>query len=189
MTAALRLDPSTGVLRGLRAGVLTIPTVGTAVLGHAAVDGCGSVFAVLVAAAVCWPAAVALLGRCRRLPALVAWVVGAQLMSHVVLAALCGEGAVAQHVLSEMTPAMLGAHAAAALVTGAFLARADAGLWAAGALLRAVGRLLRRGYAPPPVVVPPCLPSAPLRDCPRLPWVLLTQPTRRGPPVQAALAS
>jgi len=189
VTPALRLDPSTGLLRGVRAGVLTVPTVGTAVVGHAAVDGCGSLFAVLAAAGVCWPAAVALLGRRRRLPALVAWVIGAQLVSHVVLAALCGEGAVAQHVLSEMTPAMLGAHAAAALVTGALLARADAGLWAAGALVRAVGRLLRLGRATAAVVVPPRLPSAPLRVPPRLPWVLLTQPTRRGPPVQAALAS
>lgn len=194
MTGTLRLDPSTGLLRGVRAGVLTVPTVGTAVLGHAAVDGCSSAFAVFVAAGLCWPAAVALLARQRRLPALLGWVLGAQLLSHAVLSALCGDGGqggqggLAGHVLATATPAMLTAHFAAALVTGAVLARADAGLWVARGLLRAAGRLLHRPRAVLPAPSSPAPRPAARRVVPPA-QVAQTVPSRRGPPVPVALAS
>ena len=184
---ALRLDPSTGLLRGVRAAVLTVPTVGTAAVAHAAVDGCDSLFALLVAAGLCWPAAVALLRVQRRLPALLAWVVAAQAGAHLVLAALCSDGD--GHLRLAASPAMLAAHGLAALATAALLARADAGLWTASALVRRAARLLR-WRVPPPVVVPTqlrrTLPVS-LR-LPRSSWVA-AQPALRGPPVQAAPAS
>lgn len=188
MTVALRLDPSTGLVRGVRAAVLTVPTVGAAAVGHAVADGCDRVFAVLVAAGVCWPAAVALLRARRGVPSLVAWVLGAQVATHLVLAALCGDGG-AQHLLSGVGPAMLAAHATAAVLTGALLSRADAGLWAAHALLHAVGRLRRRPRAAAPVLVRAPFRRTPPLVSPRLAWVVRARPDRRGPPVPAALAS
>jgi hypothetical protein len=172
----------------VRAAVLTVPTVGTAAVAHAAVDGCDSPFALLVAAGLCWPAAVALLGVQRRLAALLAWVVAAQVGAHLVLAALCADGD--GHLGLAASPVMLAAHGVAAVATAALLAGADAGRWTACARLRRATRLLRTRRLPARVVVP-----APLRrtspvslPLPRTSWVA-AQPALRGPPVQAAPAS
>jgi hypothetical protein len=78
VTGPLRLDPQQGLVRVVRAGVLTVPAVGFATFAHGSVDGCVSVVAVLLAVGVCWPAAVVLLGAQRRLPTLVGWLVVAQ---------------------------------------------------------------------------------------------------------------
>ena len=174
-------------MRGVRAAVLAVPTVGTAAVGHAVVDGCDSAFALLVVAGLCWPAAVALLGKRRGTSALLAWVVGAQVGAHLVLAALCGDGV--GHVLVGVSASTVVAHLLAAAVTAGFLGRADAGLWAADAVVRLAGRALRL----PRLVAPDVLPSrarrTPLLVPPVRGWVVRALPARRGPPVQAALAS
>ena len=77
VTGPLHLDPQQGLVRVVRAGVLTVPAVGFATIAHASVEGCVSVVAVLLAVGVCWPTAVVLL-RARRLPTLVGWLVVAQ---------------------------------------------------------------------------------------------------------------
>jgi hypothetical protein len=177
-------------MRGARAAVLTVPTVGTAAVGHSLVDGCGSLFAVVVATGLCWPAAVALVGSRRGPAAIGAWVLAAQVALHLVFASLCSDGAGSQHLLAGVSPSMLAAHLAAAVTTALFLARADAGLRAAHALMRAASRLLRLPRQAAPVVVPAAFRRTPRRTAPVVKLaVVLAQPSRRGPPVPAALAS
>ena len=195
MTSAVRLDPGSGLVRGVRAAVLTVPTVGGAALAHSFVDGCDSVFALLVAAGLCWPAAVALLGARRRLPTLLAWVVVAQVATHLLLEAMCtdvtsGHVGWAQHLTSGATPTMLLSHGCAVLLTSLLLGRADAELWAAHAILRAGAhalRLWRRLVLPPlPAPAPGTRPVLVI-EAPRASWVV-AQPSRRGPPVLLASA-
>ena len=195
MTAAVRLDPGSGLVRGVRAAVLTVPTVGGAALAHSFVDGCDSVFALFVAAGVCWPAAVALLGARRRLPAFLGWVLVAQFATHLLLEAMCsdvtsGHVGWAQHLTTGITPTMLASHGCAVLLTSVLLGRADAGLWAADAIVRAGAKVLRlrRGLVMPPLPAPvrrtrPVL----VIEAPRSSWVV-AQPSRRGPPVLLASA-
>ncbi|MCU1600177.1 MAG: hypothetical protein JWO22_886 [Frankiales bacterium] len=172
-------------MRGVRAAVLTVPTVGLASTAHALVDGCDSALAIALAAGLCWPGAVAVLGARRRLPALLAWVVTAQLVTHVLLDALCGPGI----RVPALTWTMGAFHAVAALSTGLLLGRADAGLWAADALLRAGAKALRlRRSLALPLVPAPFRRTAPVPVLlPRSTWVA-AQPARRGPPVLLALA-
>ncbi|MFN2539625.1 MAG: hypothetical protein ABR549_15935 [Mycobacteriales bacterium] len=195
MTASLRVDPRAGAVRGVRAAVLTVPTVGGAALAHSVVDGCDSIFALLVAAGLCWPAAVALLGGRRRLPALIAWVLCAQFATHLLLEAMCtdvttGHAGWAHHLTAGLTPTMLLSHGTALLLTSLALGRADAGLWTAHSIVQAAARALRLGVR---VVLPP-VPASVRRtrpvlvvDAPRSSWVA-AQPARRGPPVLLALA-
>ncbi|MCW2674238.1 MAG: hypothetical protein JWP14_2827 [Frankiales bacterium] len=195
MTAAPYVDPRAGLVRGVRAAILTVPTVGGAAIAHSLVDGCDSVFALLLAVGVCWPAAVAVLGSRRRLPAFTGWVVLAQVATHLLLEAMCtdvtaGRTGWAQHLLTGVTPAMLLTHGTAVLLTSVLLGRADACLWAADALVRAGAKALRLLR----VLVPPSLPApvrrtAPLLavEFPRSSWVA-AQPARRGPPVLLACA-
>jgi hypothetical protein len=195
VSAPVRLEPSAGLVRAVRAAVLTIPTVGAAALAHASVDGCDSVFAVLVAIGFCWPAAVALLGARRRLPAFLAWVVSAQVATHLLLEAMCpdvasGPSGVLAHLLTGVTPSMLAGHAVAALLTAVLLGRADAGLWAADALIRAGARALRLGrrLALPPLPAPSRRTRPGVVVCtPRSSWAS-ARPDRRGPPVLLASA-
>lgn len=154
------LDPRGGLVRGVRAAVLTTPTVGAAVLAHATVDGCGSLLTIGVAAGLCWPAAVAVLGARRRLPALVLWLLAAQGLTHLLLESMCpdvvsGRAGLGAHLAASLTVPMLLAHAGAVLATAVLLGRADAGLWTAYAVVRAGARALRtvRGL-PRPVVTP-----------------------------------
>jgi hypothetical protein len=196
MTVAVRVDPGSGLVRGVRAAVLTVPTVGAAATAHSFVDGCDSVFALVVAAGGCWPAAVALLGARRRMPALLVWVLMAQAITHLLLEAMCsdvtsGHVGWVQHLTTGVTPAMLVSHGFAVVVTSLLLGRADAGLWAADALIRAGARALRLGDA----LATPQLP-APVRRIRRPALVLepalsswvVAHPSRRGPPVLLAFA-
>lgn len=195
MTAPVRLDPEQGLVRGVRAAVLTVPAVGSAGLAHVLTDGCGSLLATLAAAGLCWPAAVALLGSRRRLPALAAWVVLAQLVAHVLLERMCtevvtGQVSLAAHLREGLTVRLVAVHLTAAVLTGVLLGRADAGLWSARALVRAGAGALRLAAALP------ALPSAPgVRSIaavvthvplPRDSWES-ARPVRRGPPVRPAL--
>jgi hypothetical protein len=195
VTGAPQLDPHAGLVRGVRAAVLTVPTVGGAAIAHSLVDGCDSVFALLLAAGICWPAAVALLGSRRRLPAFAAWVLLAQVATHLLLEATCpdvtsGNASWAQHLLTGVTPTMLVTHGTAALLTSVLLGRADAGLWAADALVRAGAKALRllRVLVPSPLPAP-VRRTAPVLavEFPRSSWVA-AQPARRGPPVLLAFA-
>jgi hypothetical protein len=185
----MRTRPDHGVVRGVRAAVLTLPAVGAAAAAHLLVDGCADLVGSAVALGVVWPAAVALLGRRRSVPAFLLWVVAAQAVTHILLELTCrsvtsGETPFLQHVGASPSARMLAAHGVAALLTAVALGRADAGLWTAHALLRLVGRL----RVPALTVVLPLrpLPAVPapatqLRD--RLHHRL---PGRRGPPALCA---
>jgi len=175
------IDPRSGAVRGFRALVLTVVAVGVAGAAHTFVDGCADLGGLALALGVCWPLAVSVLGSRRRLPALLAWTVGAQVVTHAVVELTCG-GA------GHATPLrVLAAHAGAVLVTTVLLARADAGLWVAHALRRAVGRLLL------PLLVP--VPALPRLRTPS--FVVLLPRTRRlvsprvlrGPPSALLLTS
>lgn len=190
MTAHQRIDPRAGLVRGVRAAALTVPTVGTAVAAHSLSDGCAGPVALATAAGLCWPAAVALLGTRRSLPTLLAWVVVAQLAVHVLLERMCpsvvsGQTSLVEHLSHTTGTTMLATHAVAAAVTALLLHRADGGLWVAHALRRAVARLLVPRHA---VVVAPSLRPVPASAVP----VVLrdlgeTAPLqRRGPPAPCA---
>ncbi|MCU1622817.1 MAG: hypothetical protein JWL79_1662 [Frankiales bacterium] len=195
MSDSLRVDPHSGVVRGVRAAVLTVPTVGGAAIAHSFVDGCDSVFALLVAAGVCWPAAVALLGSRRRVPAFAAWVLTAQVVTHLLLEAMCtdvtsGRASWVPHLLVGVTPTMLMSHGAAVVLTSVLLGRADAGLWTADAIVRAGAKALRLGRRLALPTVPAPVRRAPhvlVIAAPRTSWVA-AQPPRRGPPVLLASA-
>lgn len=165
--------------------MLTVPTVGLASAAHELVDGCDSLIAIALAAGLCWPGAVAMLGVRRRVPALLAWVVTAQLVTHALLDGLCGPGI---H-LPTLTPTMAAFHAVAAVTTALLLGRADSGLWVADVVVRAGAKALRlRRSLALPVVPAPVRRTRPVPVLlPRTTWVA-AQPARRGPPVLLALA-
>jgi hypothetical protein len=172
--AATVIDPRRGAVRGTRAAVLAVTAVGVAGAAHTFADGCLDLLGLLHALGVCWPAAVAVLGARRRLPALLGWAVAAQVVTHVVVQLTCGG--------SPAVPARaLVPHAVALAVTTALLHRADAGLWAAHTLLRALARLL------PPALgagVRPAAPRLPLPSPAPLPqqrWRVVPSGLR-GPP-------
>lgn len=191
MTSAVRLDPASGLVRGVRAAVLTAPAVGAGVVAHASVDGCVPIVGVLLAAGLCWPAAVALLRRQARVVGVFAWLCGAQLATHVLLTWLCNDVASGSEPsawaeLLGMSPAMLARHGVALIGTAALLSRADAGLWTARALIRAASKMHRfllaartsRSFAPPPR-----LPAAtPQQPAPQGLCRGVRLQTRRGPP-------
>jgi hypothetical protein len=167
------VDPRAGAVRGLRALVLAAVAVGVAGVTHTLVDGCVDLSGLALSLGVCWPLAVALLGRRQRAATLVVWVAAAQVVTHSVVERTCG-GA------THPTPTrVLLAHGAAVLVTAALLARGDDGLWVAHALRRLLGRPLP---VLPVVVVPVARRSRPARvTLPRS--MLLASPcVRRGPP-------
>jgi hypothetical protein len=138
-------SPDASTVRALRAAVLRVPAVGTAALAHAAVDPCQNFLGVLLAAGVCWPAAVALLGARRHRMVLLGWILTAQAVTHLMLSLTCSSPASGWELLHQALPGglMLAAHAASAAIAAVLLAKADAGLWAARALLRSGSRLLR----------------------------------------------
>lgn len=180
MTAALRVDPQRGLVRGVRAAVLALPAVGVAALAHRSVDRCLDVPGTLLALGACWSGAVAVLGARRRLPALLGWLVAAQVVTHLALQATC---ATPGPLVPGARP--LAAHLAAVVVLALALHRADAGLWLADGLLRAVRRLLA-----PTRPVPPLVPGAAPLPATAAPWRLpsavpRTSVARRGPPSSA----
>lgn len=184
-----RLDPLRGSVRGLRAAVLTVPAVGSAALGHGTMHGCDSAVSILAAAGLCWPAAVMALGARRRVTSLLLWLVAAQVLTHVVLEALCtdvlsGQVSLATHLAHSTTAGMAGIHLAAAGVSALLLGRADAGLWTARALLRAA-RSATRALRVTDWVAPavPDLSSVPTEASPvrRTSWTGAPA-RRRGPP-------
>lgn len=188
VAAALRIDPSRGLIRGARAAVLTVPAVGAAAATHSLVDGCASWVAVGLAAGLCWPSAVAVVGARRRLGTLLMWVAAAQVVTHLLLELTCpevvsGQVSLARHLRGSLTPEIVAAHVTCALVTAVLLRRADAALWAAHKLLRAAWRLARAFMVPRPSPV--------VRDRAEVPAPgveLVTdlwrapRPVRRGPP-------
>src|SRR4051812_43703548 len=102
VTAPAGLDPRNGVVRGVRAAVLTVPAVGVTALGHSAAGGCTGPAAVVLAMGLCWPLAVAVLGARRRVLDLLVCVLAMQVATHAVLGWLC-TGA---HTGHGLTPAM-----------------------------------------------------------------------------------
>ncbi len=178
MTAAVPLDPRRGLVRGVRAAVLTVPAVTTAALAHRSVDTCLELPGVLLALGACWSGAVAVLGARRRMPALLLWLLAAQVATHLLLQATCAHpGATLPSTRG------LAAHLLAVVAVAALLHRADSDLWVAHALLRALRRLLL------PVVQPPSIPirhvAAPPAEQHPLPGVPASALVRRGPPSPA----
>lgn len=180
MIAAGRLDPRHGLVRGVRAAVLAVPAVGVAALAHRSVDTCLDVPGTVLALGACWSGAVALLGARRRVPALVAWLVAAQVVTHLMLQATCSTpGALVPG------PRGLAAHLLAVVALALVLHRADADLWVAHAVLRAVLRVLSPRL---PALVP--APRPLLVAAATTPWrprsVVRASPVvRRGPPSSA----
>jgi hypothetical protein len=153
--------------------VLSLVAVLVAGIAHTLADGCLDPDGLLLALGACWPGAVAVLGRERRLPALLTWVVGAQVVTHVVVGLTCGG------TVEATSGRSLAVHVAAVVVTTAVLARADATLWAVDALWRAVARLLVPSSTDLPVVPRPRA----VRTTRRLQGRWLVSPrVLRGPP-------
>lgn len=180
--------PAGGSARAVRGAVLAVTAVALAEAAHAGSDGCSSLVVVLLAVGLCWPAAVAVLGRRRRLPGLLVWLVATQVGLHVLMASRCeevvsGREALLSHLAVPPSGWVLCAHGLAVGVSAVLLVRADAGLWAVDALRRAVLPVV-----PPMLVVVPR--QRVLRACP---VVLLAKdkwegprPSRRGPPALLA---
>lgn len=180
--------PACGGVRAIRAGFLASVAVGVAELAHAGTDGCGSLVALLLAFGLTWPAAVAMLGARRQVPALVGWLLATQLVLHVLLESRCdevlsGRQGLLDHLAAVPAGRALLAHGLAVLVSAVLLGRADAGVWAADMLRRAVRPVVRLGV----VVVPaqrtqvPVAVVLPARDT----WKG-RRPSRRGPPALLA---
>lgn len=178
-----------GPLRGARAGVLTVSAVALAEAAHAVSDGCISLTGLLVSLGLCWPAAVAVLGRRRRLPSLLGWLLGMQVVLHLLLESLCGEvvsgrESLTAHLSVAPSGRMLAAHALAVVLAAVLLGRADAKVWMVAALRRA-GVLTA-----PLVVAQPPLTRRTRRVAPGAPVVRSRwdgpRPSRRGPPALLA---
>ncbi|MGZ6826538.1 MAG: hypothetical protein ACXVGH_07070 [Mycobacteriales bacterium] len=178
-----------GPLRGVRAGVLAVAAVALAEGAHAVTDGCISFTGLLVALGVCWPAAVAVLGRQRGVLHLLGWLLGMQVVLHVLLESLCGEVVSGREpLLAHLSVApsgrMLAAHALAVVLAAVLLGRADAKVWVVAALRRA-GVLV----VPLRVVHPPA--TLRTRRAVRDEVVVRSRwdgprPSRRGPPALLA---
>jgi hypothetical protein len=191
---ALRLDPLGGVVRGARAGVLSGPAVGAAVVAHAAGGGCVSTVSVLASVGVAWPAAVALLGRSRSLPVMLLWLLGVQGLTHALLELACptaspmntavGPLAEVHGLIGHGGHAMLLGHLVAVVALGALFAVGDRAVWSAHALRRSAARALARLSD---LVVPAVLPHLPLVQAevedshPLVQWQVAPR-QRRGPP-------
>ena len=188
MASEHALDPRRGGLRAVRALALAAVAVGPASAAHAGLQGCVSLLGVVVAGTLCWSAGVALLGARRGPRALMAWLLAAQLVTHVVLESLCADAAhgLLAHLAQSATPGMLAAHVGAALVSAVVLARSDEALWVARGLLRSLGRLLLPLLAP--VVADARVPRSVRAEGRRLPSYLLCLATTswRGPPAGLA---
>ncbi|MCW2544303.1 MAG: hypothetical protein JWM40_1855 [Frankiales bacterium] len=127
-------DPTAPLVRGIRAGVLALPTVGGAAIAHVASGGCAPTWAIGVATAIAFPTAYAILAVRHRVTSLLLWVLATQVITHAVLDGLCFGG----HTGTSARTTMLAAHAVAAIISASLLAHADAGLWIAQALLSAI---------------------------------------------------
>lgn len=174
-----RLDPLRADVRAVRAGVLAAPAVVSAALAHGEAGGCEGALALVLATALCWCGAVAALTRRRSAAALLGWLLGAQVVTHVVVELFCGATSPAQHLAHGLTSRMLLTHLVAAALAAPVLARADAGLWLTRVLLRAVRR--RRPAVVRAVVVPDRPVASPV---PVLVSLVTSAPVgRRGPPV------
>lgn len=161
MPGAAAYDPARGGARLLRAVVWSVVALGPAALAHATVQGCVSALGTAEALVACGLGSYAVLGRQRGGAALLLWLVGCQSVTHGLLEWHCSGPAQPLASLSVWArPLLLGesgpmllAHVLAVLVSFAVLSRADAALWAAHRLGRALRRLVRR-VVPAAVVVP-----------------------------------
>jgi hypothetical protein len=164
------VDPADRLVRGVRAAVLAVPTVGIAAGAHASAGGCAPLWTIALASVGSWPLAYAVLGVKHGVRSLVAWILATQVLTHAVL----DLGCTGHHSTDTR---MLAAHVLGAVVTATLLARADAGLWLAQALVR--------GLRPAPVVGIPEITKAPASVVPEKKgkgrWVA-TQADPRGPP-------
>jgi hypothetical protein len=178
VTATVAPDPRGALVRGVRAAVLAVPAVGTAAIAHRSVDSCLELPGVLLALGACWSGAVAVLGARRRMPALVLWLLAAQVSTHVLLQATCTHPGA-----TVPGPHALAAHLLAVVAVAAALHRADSDLWLAHALLRAFRRVLL------PVLQAPPVPTGHVTALPTdqhpLPGVPASALVRRGPPSPA----
>ena len=181
-------EPGQGVARGARAAVLAGTAVAVAEVAHAGTDGCSSLVGLLLALGMCWPAAVAVLARRRRVPGLLGWLLATQVGLHVLLESRCeevlsGREALLAHLAVPPSARVLVAHGVAVAVCAVLLGRADAGVWAVTALRRA-GRVVAP-LTPVLVVVTRVRPQVgvvlPAEDVWKGP-----RPSRRGPPALLA---
>ena len=184
-------SPATGMLRAVRAAVITAPACGSALLVHGVGEGCLSLVGATMAVALCWSTAVVLLGRQLRMLQLLIWTMAAQLLTHLALSMTCtdvldGRESVIAHLDHTLTAPMLLAHGAMALICAAGLARADAGLWTAHRLLQAAARLRHVWLAPlrlVPLDEPPRYYARRAdTDVPAHRVLSARLPVRRGPP-------
>jgi hypothetical protein len=173
-------DPTAPLVRGIRAGVLALPTVGGAAIAHAASGGCAPLWAVGVATAISWPTAYAILAVRHRVASLLLWILATQVITHAVLDGLCFGG----HTGTTATTTMLAAHGIAALLSASLLSHADAGLWIAQALLSAIRPAPTTPALPRTLTTQTITPHAPKKGR----WAQ-TQADPRGPPAQQFLAA
>jgi len=194
VSGPMQLDPQQRLVHAVRAGLLTVPAVGFATAAHASIDDCVSVVAVFLAAGLCWPAAVILLRAQRRLPALIGWLVLAQGVTHLLLEQRCGDAmpgnmGLIDHLMMGVSPTMMAMHGGSVLLTAVLFWRADAGLWAAQALVRAGTRALGAfGASIVPVGLAPAPQTPDVSTGVQRPRVLWQgqAPPRRGPPASVA---
>src|SRR3954454_22780611 len=143
-------------MRWLRVVAYTGPALGTAIVGHAAAQGCVSVQGVAEASITCLAAGGMLLRGERTRGQLTSWLVACQLMTHLLLQLHCPPGE--RNALLAHDGRLLFAHLLAMGLAGAMLAPAERALWAASRLGPAVRRAAERCLRPSaPVLVPPVL--------------------------------
>ncbi len=121
----------------VRATLLALPAVGTASLAHLYVDGCVEIGALLLAVAATWTSAAAIVRGRRSTGMLLGWILGAQVATHLLLAAQCDGIA---HALAVPGAGMIGAHLLTAALVAPVLARREAGLATARRIVARWGR-------------------------------------------------
>ena len=137
------MRPATNGWHAARAGVLSVTCTALAVAAHALSAGCVDAVGFALVLVAVLPASWVVTARQQSAPALLAWLVGAQVAAHLIQAGACGDR------LLDRTPQALGVHALAVLLTAGLLHVADAALWTAGRLLEATRRRLRVLVAAP----------------------------------------
>ncbi len=157
----------------VRATLLTLPAVGTASLAHLYVDGCVEVGALLLAVAATWTSAAAVVSGRRSTGLLLAWILGAQVATHLLLAAQCDGIA---HALAVPGAGMIGVHLLTAALVAPVLARREAGLATAR-------RIVTRWQRTSPAAHPrPWQPALAAGSTPRPTSRTVHDASRRGPP-------
>lgn len=174
--AVVPLLPTAGVLRLARGGVVgtsavTLSLVAHLLTGGSVPDAVRLAVLTLVATATC----VALSGQRWRTPALLAVLLGAQAVFHVVFGGMAGMGG------SGASAAMLAGHVGAAVVVAALLRKGEDTCWRLVDLVTAPWRVAGlEAVLPPPETGSQRTPST--AEGPRSPTWLAAVAPRRGPP-------